>query len=500
MNILKYIILLLYIITVAILAQDFSYISRFMKDKSTKEMKIEWFNKIKKNKYMFKNVPVILMKDKVFMHECVKIFSPNLLIYTSKYASKKFKSNMPFLIDCIETHSEILKYLPYYLQKNKEFIFKCFQRIYYSLEYASDKLKNDKEFILKCIKYCPIALTYASNKLINKDFILYIIKKNIYDPTFMYCILELLPEIYKNDYNIVYIAIEKNINNIDKHYYNGIILKYVSYTLQNDFDIVYNSVSISANELSYAPYEFMDNEIIITAAINNAELRIKEKYNSKFAQYISIRLQNNFNIMLKVVSICLNNFEYISNELKINIDFITALIDNDSINFFISNELYYNMTNYILINKQIILTIIGKKNINLVPIPWRYIPEIFSNDRDIILHYGRKYKHLYLDNDFLKTYKYYIDSIDPLNNYIQINDLPIVIYTINNDGSITNIAGEVVYKINDSDMTFSQLSNILYSIRKNYIGFINIDGKKITPFNGYKKITEVYTNVKIIIN
>jgi hypothetical protein len=362
--------------------------------------------------------------------------------------------------------------------------------MYCILELLPDIFKNDHDIIYKAIKKNPDNFKYISSELKdNKEIAQLALKENIY-------LLKLVSERLRGNKEFI-LDVIKNIKNIDKHYYNGVILKYLSYTLQNDFEVVFNAVSKSANELLDTTYEFQDNEIIIEAAISDAELKIKEKYTSRYAKYISDRLRNNFDIMLKVVSIYLNDFEYVSTSLKNNIDFINSLVNCESINFVITTDLYIYMR-YILINKQIILNIIGKKNIYSQHIPWDFIPTKYNRDKDIILHYGRKYKHLHLDSSFQAMYNTIINSIEPLNNYIQINDLPSVVYTINNDGSILNIAGELIYTITDSNMTFSQLSDILYSIKNKYMSFTNIEGNTITPFDGYRKITEVYTHVKLL--
>ena len=48
-------------------------------------------------------------------------------------------------------------------------------------------------------------------------------------------------------------------------------------------------------------------------------------------------------------------------------------------------------------------------------------------------------------------------------------------------------------------MTFTNLSIILYeNYKKEYMSFLNSNSETIKPFDGHKKIIDVFTNVKSV--
>ena len=485
-----------------------------------------WLKKIKENNiHIFKSAPDELKNDKKFIKDLIYSGQTPILMY----ASDKIKSNIDFLLQCVDVDSTVLKY-------------------------ASEKLKSDTNFVLRCLEKHPAAFEHVSNELKNKDFILYIIKKNncnmrkifnnanwIYDDyditlamiqtqsryfnfrkiskrlrsdkTFIleamkistnflyyaskklkddeelallavsnnYDTLSYISNRLKNNKAFILLAIENN-NNL---YSNKSILKFVSKILCNDFDVVFKAVSKFSSEIFHASKELRHNEIIIKATFESAKrLKIHNIFgNIPFGCILPERLLSNFDIMLNVILVCSNNIKYISDELKNNEIFINAVVDSDLCRCFIYHRSIYEI---LLINKQLILKMISKFKNDVI-----FIPEKFRDDKDIILHFSRQIKLSMKEPPFSD----YINN--PVYNYIQVNDLPSIVYTINNVGCITNIAGTQVYAIIDSNMTFNELSKILYNIKNEYMSFINTDGEKITPFDGYKKITDVFTNVKI---
>jgi len=510
-----------------------------------------WLKKIKENNiHIFKSAPDELKNDKKFIKDLIYSGQTPILMY----ASDKIKSNIDFLLQCVDVDSTVLKY-------------------------ASEKLKSDTNFVLRCLEKNSAAFEHVSNELKNKNFILYIIKKEYFccNNYKMFIIFLLLPELMYDDYDIILaiirsisfnitdcskitdclniidvlntnkisvklrsdktfildvipltpnyylydipddltdddeialVAVSHNSNYIsflserfkeDKSFILLVIensnlffsiLKNISIKLCDDFDVVLKAVSKNPMDFMYASEKLRDNEEILIAAIN-CQKKFKTLHSERkiltLISKSSKRLRNNFSIMINAVKCCIQNIRDISDELKMDEIFMNEVLDS---NLCWCITCHKDIHEIILINKQLVLKMISKFKDDKI-----LIPKKFRNDNDIILHLCRQTKNhdliSMLDKPFSKN------THEALYNYIQVNDLPSIIYTINNEGSVTNIIGDVVYRITDSNITFNELSKILYNIKNEYMSFTNTNGEKITPFDGYKKITDVFTNVQI---
>jgi hypothetical protein len=507
-----------------------------MKTNSKKEkLRKVWLKKIKKNIHLLQFAPEELRRDKDFIGDYIFNSSSDILLY----ASDEIKSNIDFILKCVSFDSIVLKYASEKLKSDINFVLRCLEKNSSTFEHVSNELKN-KDFILYIIKKtnCNIFIIFdllPEWMYDDYDIILAIMRSTSFeidrvlnyshisarlssDKTFILEAIKITPDYLYNisddlkDYEeIALFAVSNNPNNIsflskrfkedklfillvieNSNLYYSSILNNISINLCNDFDVVLKAVSTSPREFKYASEKLRDNEEILIAAINCGR-RVETLHSHSqfktisFISYSSKRLQNNFDIMLNAVILCFQNIRYISDELKMNEIFMNAVLDIDLCWCIIYHKDIYEI---LLISKQLVLKTISKFKDDKI-----LIPKKFKHDNDIILHLCRQTKNYDLISMLGEPFSN--NTHEALYNYIQVNDLPSIVYTINNDGCITNIAGKVVYRITDSNITFSELSKILYNIKNEYMSFINVDREKITPFDGYKKITDVFTNVQI---
>ena len=109
------------------------------------------------------------------------------------------------------------------------------------IEWIREK-PNDKELILTAIG-CPRILKFIDKDLFNdREFIKELISKNGFA-------LQYMPKEYKDDKEIVLIALEESA---------GFALKYASKRLRADREVVYKAVKKYGKPLEYASQELQD--------------------------------------------------------------------------------------------------------------------------------------------------------------------------------------------------------------------------------------------------
>ncbi|MDY6072143.1 MAG: DUF4116 domain-containing protein [Bacilli bacterium] len=321
-------------------------------------------------------VPVKFKSDKEFVGKMIDLDEKNI----SKIDLKLFY-DVDFIIDKIKNNLNLLEFFPIQIKNDKKLINQLIDKLisFYNYDFndISQKnrffislLKNNKNtFILEC--YPEI----LNNELFLEEAIK--VNSNIY---------AYLPQKYKNDYHLTYIALyiayhNYEIDNIinfvdkkilyDKNFALSLVdispcfIEYLSDELRNDVDIVYKVGSKSPYYLRYAGKIALSNVDLI-------KKMIKKNYNSYL--YIDSSLKNDVSLALMAVNAGFSNYSFLSDSLKTNEKIINSYLLN-SISFEDGFE------NVIKINDKEIAKDLISKNWNVI----RLCSDELKNDRDIAL-------------------------------------------------------------------------------------------------------------------
>ena len=187
-----------------------------------------------------------------------------------------------------------------------------------ALEYASDELKND----IRTVTFAYINNTesrfYASatlqNKIQDHSFFNeseYVSTKldnlGIFNLKGIFAILSNLPDILRNDYELILKAVKKN----------GDVLQFASDDLKNNYNIVMEAVKQNGNTLKYASDDLKNNENIVIEAV---------KKHGKALRYASDKLKSNYSIVMEAVRQDGYALQYASNELKNTYDIVMEAV------------------------------------------------------------------------------------------------------------------------------------------------------------------------------
>ena len=77
------------------------------------------------------------------------------------HSSRYIKNNKEVVLEAIKQNTEALQYCSNHLKNNRNFILELVKKDWRALKYASDEVQNDKNFILAVVKLNGLALKYA---------------------------------------------------------------------------------------------------------------------------------------------------------------------------------------------------------------------------------------------------------------------------------------------------------------------------------------------------
>ena len=413
-----------------------------------------------------------------------------------------FENNKYYLLESIKTFNYIYKSIPNYIKNDIEFILEVNKIYPKCILYISNKLKNDRNFILKIVKYngknyryiidifkndiefilesnktYPRSLYYVPENILSEDIILKLLKIDINN--FNY-----IPEIFKNNKDIILNAVKIFPNFL---YHEFEIIK----NINCDKKFILELIKYNYCNYNYIPDIFKIDEDIIFTVIKIDKNFIINKKNIKYNKDSLLKIINKDTI-LKLIKYNINFFKYIPDIFKNDLDIILKIIEIDD-NFIIKNyslEYYNNIIlnlikneNNFLLNKNIILRLIN--NDSKI---FDYIPNIYQNDKDILLKKIEMENIMSIHNltiffsryfHKLKNNKYFIYKIIEYNycSYKYIpdifkNDKEVILHGIEYNSCIFQYISKELKKELNSDKDF-----MLEAIKRNRWSIIYISTK-----------------------
>jgi len=308
---------------------------------------------------------------------------------------------------------------------------------YYRLSEYSYEIRDDEEIVLYFIKKNSNNFIYASERLRKlKKIAEAAVLSPFGDGIF------LLPNIFKDDYQIAYLSVIKNVDNFEfvslrlRHdkmflldciknvedstswFDNTIDLDYTSKELQNDSDVLIavlrheynmsedyndvlysvlrhhgNNISEFSDMIDFEKYRTLDIVEKDGFDLKDVSDKMKDDYDVAIAavsnygegiQYLSARLQNNFDVAYAAVK---NNgvaYEFLSGDLLFNHDIITTAIKTYCVMDFMQKELFND--------RELLLKIFNAQT----KYGFEYLPDEMKDDAELIL--ASIYEENYNDN------------------------------------------------------------------------------------------------------
>ncbi|EFC36845.1 predicted protein [Naegleria gruberi] len=266
-----------------------------------------------------------------------------------EHCKGELKNSRQLVLDYILQDRKILESLNDELRNDREIIRLAIKEHYGALKFASAELQNDKSLLQEALLYDTGNYNYASEELkTDKEILEFLIGRDG-------CYFEYAPESWKNSRDFVVKAIRNSMSNISDFLgYSlkedrDLILEYVRrigsieeipQEYKQDRDIVLEAVQLDGNNLKYASHSLQqDRELLIIAVRNGLSLRnINEseldreivyeacRYDTHPLKYVPEEYRDEEEIVQAIAfSENASSFEYVSERLRNNIDFIRKL-------------------------------------------------------------------------------------------------------------------------------------------------------------------------------
>lgn len=197
-----------------------------------------------------------------------------------------------FVNNILEYNGEALKYASEETRQNPEKVLRAVENNGTSLQYASEELKDNPQIVQSALRTgCFKPLKYASERLrSNREFIFSI----LYDMRYIWS-----QGFYDSDFTWDLIC-----KKLAEH---GRILEYLQPALQNDRELVLETVKYNGLELEFASAELRDDKNIVLNAVNQ---------NGWALRYASERLRANKKIVYSAVKKTGSALEFAGDRLK----------------------------------------------------------------------------------------------------------------------------------------------------------------------------------------
>jgi hypothetical protein len=312
------------------------------------------------------------------------------------------------------------------------------------------ELQQDNDIIITALKNTLFSLKSIPIEHLNNDILAFIFDNNYQE------YYEDILYIIDNSKNINILQnVDYNLKNNKKlieilSVINTKSIKYASKEILNDkvffLDIIKQYRGKYYNILKYLSDDLKDDEELIY------ELLSVKTYTFEF-KYISDRLKNNYDFILKVIKKNSDILEYVSKEFKNNIEIVLETVNTNGYMLKYASKQLQN-------NKKVVLEAIKNYGLAL-----KYAGKELKNDKDIVLHaVNRNGLALQYVNNELKNDKDIV-SCAVNNNGVSLcyageefkDDKDIVLCAVNNEGGALQYASERLQ--NDKEIVLHAVTN-----------------------------------------
>ena len=290
----------------------------------------------------------------------VEHLNNNILAFIFDNNYQEYYDEIRNIIDNSE-NKNVLENVNYNLKNNKKLIEILCVINSKTIRHASKEILNDKYFILNILKKYP-GKYYKILKYLSYNLRDddEIVKTLICIKTYTFELIYASDRL-KKDYNFI----------LDVIKYNGDILKNVFDELKNNKKIVLEAVKYNGDNLDFASNNLKnDKDIVLEAVKNIGNKNLGYKNGLKYA---SNRLKNNKDIVLQAVKKNGLVLEYASETLKNDKDIVLQAINNNIEALEFASEILHN-------DRDIILFVINHNGLFL-----EYASNELKNDKDIVL-------------------------------------------------------------------------------------------------------------------
>lgn len=210
-----------------------------------------------------------------------------------------------FILTNLKTNPNALKLVSDELKDDKEFVLLAIKQNAMSLKFASNRLKNDKEVAFNAIAKNAFTFKYISNEIKNdKDFL---VKAILYN----YHILQYIPRNFFIDFEFMKIIFENSKNYskiIDDPYMDCAVypsrvidtilklnFKHFKH-FNNDQEFICNLLKINTRNFELASKKLKNSKSFVLMLIDKMLL------DANSFEFVSLKIVNNYDIILKAVS------------------------------------------------------------------------------------------------------------------------------------------------------------------------------------------------------
>jgi hypothetical protein len=220
-------------------------------------------NAIKENNQVFFYVHSIYGDDEAIVLEVISKNGGQL-----KYASPRLQDEENIVFKAVANDWKALAYVSDRLAQNmslyemaKPACLEAIKKSPTEYKYASEALQKDDDILVELVTQEPIRIKYflAQNTVKSNKMILRIVSHNA-------LVLEHLTDAFKNDIQVVFLAIQQNV----------LALKYASYSLRNNKDVILTAMRKSPYETFMHMEDALkkDEDVLYTAACAMIEQKL----------------------------------------------------------------------------------------------------------------------------------------------------------------------------------------------------------------------------------
>jgi hypothetical protein len=281
-----------------------------------------------------------------------------------QYLSSEMKLKKSFILEVLKFDQEGFKFLPHSFKDDEEIVFKITQNNPKHFLWASDDLKSNKKFISKCAKNKTV---YQFVPLVDEEIILKAVQydakivERINEESFTknLCLQMInhrnslyssFPDKFKLDYDVAFKAIQ-----MDRNAINDLYLCYIQLKKEEDDQC----------------FKFFEDEKFMLESLKLSDFPI---------QIMSDNLKNSTEFMKKALLFQPNYFKDSNFEIKNDVEFVSELMKKDF-------AMYEYATEECRSSRLVTMAMIKnfKSHVIYNDDFYKCIPEIFQNDKEIVL-------------------------------------------------------------------------------------------------------------------
>ncbi|KAG2382573.1 hypothetical protein C9374_005153 [Naegleria lovaniensis] len=362
---------------------------------------IDLFNELSKNEAFLQKA---IEKDSKWLawYDMNSMSREQLKEMISKYGLKEFSekyinytSDYDLVMHAITTNGgHNLQYASESLRSNLEIVNAAIENDASTIRFCGKTILGNNEIMKRVIEKEPQYFIYgdATQLLSNKEMVLFILqefKAKKYHPTMdsvLIKLLEGLSEELRNDEDVATLCADIR-SGLSLHYFSPHIrsnLHVMSHAIANDpfsvqfipenselrnnFEFMMRVVSLSGQLLCYASKELQDHAELVFQACKSC---------SNALEFASLRLRNDFNLVLKVVQLECNTFNsvlaFASKELQNNKEIVLNAIQRNP-------RAYLEASEKLQADEQVAMETVSQNGIFLY-----FMPESIRNNLEVVL-------------------------------------------------------------------------------------------------------------------